>query len=256
MQIKSDGCSNFSYSQALSILIDVISRAFPTLIYIWYSHVMNPLGLTYCEPIADALIAQPWNTYSNALFFVFAFMLYQRYQLMSTQEQTPLLQTLCLSPILIGMGSTVWHATMIGWTLSIDVASIGVFAALFIIYGMRHILQKTWWMTVGAIVAVVVLGAVTTRLTVDMIPQKSGGFIPLALIILGIGGALTAKKHSSAGYYYAAGFAMLCAALFRVSDEAMCTAIPMGTHWLWHVLTAITAYLMIIPFVKAQQKPD
>jgi hemolysin III len=53
---------------------------------------------------------------------------------------------------------------------------------------------------------------------------------------------------------------MLCtfaiALLFRVADRnlAFASAFPMGTHWLWHIFSAIAVYYLI-SYVANQESP-
>lgn len=215
-----------------------------------YNANMNPLDLTYCEKIFDALIAQPWNTYSNLAFVLVALVLWWRYQVHYLND--PLLKYTCLAPVLIFVGSSIWHATMLGWTLYFDVLPIGLFAGLFITYGVYKRMNRPLWVAMASVLAVVAVAGLTTKLTAEVIPQKSGGFIPLALILFGIGLKLADKGIAGAGYYYAAGLSMGLAIIARVADESVCNAMPMGTHWLWHALTALTAYLMVKPLIQKQ----
>jgi hypothetical protein len=38
--------------------------------------------------------------------------------------------------------------------------------------------------------------------------------------------------------------------VFRTVDEAVCTAIPIGTHFLWHVCNAIMLYLLLAALIR------
>ena len=42
------------------------------------------------------------------------------------------------------------------------------------------------------------------------------------------------------------------ALVFRVIDEAVCPAVPIGTHFLWHSLNGFAAYLAIRCFVLSR----
>jgi hypothetical protein len=37
----------------------------------------------------------------------------------------------------------------------------------------------------------------------------------------------------------------------RTIDMAVCAAFPLGTHFLWHLLNALTLYILIIAMMRA-----
>ena len=57
-------------------------------------------------------------------------------------------------------------------------------------------------------------------------------------------GVFHARKRQAARYtLLAAGGVYLLALFFRTIDLEVCSAIPIGTHFLWHSLNGLAAYL-------------
>ncbi len=210
----------------------------------------NPLGLTYCEPIYDALIAQPWNTASNVVFFIVAILLWGQYKRIEAAEGSFHLKALTLSPILIGLCSSIWHGTMIGWTLWLDITSIVIFVLLYVTYIGVVLMKRGWGLSIFALMAIGILSALSTHYLGHLLPQRSAGFLPIVVILGLITWSQWRIQSSDTLSFALATLFFVLALVMRVVDEAMCGVMPFGTHFLWHVGAGITAYLVMCPVLR------
>lgn len=211
--------------------------------------LMNPLDLTYCETSSWLYMAQPWNTISNGLFFIIAFVLY--YQIKQTDKAQDKSFTAVIASIaLIGACSTFWHATMYPWALLVDIFGIIVFTIAYIYYVGLKQLSFSFWQSTGTLIAVIALCVFAMKLT-DGLPQRSGAFIPLSLLFFVAAIKLWKNSKQNSLYLIGAGGTMALAIVARVIDVSVCDYIPVGTHFLWHGLTAVTTYCLMMPVLRS-----
>jgi len=65
-----------------------------------------------------------------------------------------------------------------------------------------------------------------------------------ALIVLLVLGVFHAQRRSAARFSLLAATGVYALSLgFRMLDEAVCPALPIGTHFLWHSLNGLVVYL-------------
>jgi hypothetical protein len=61
-----------------------------------------------------------------------------------------------------------------------------------------------------------------------------------------IGAFLAAQRHKAATYVLSAGAVFLVSLTLRTLDQPYCGIIPIGTHWLWHLLNAATLFILLL----------
>lgn len=197
----------------------------------------------YCERTAPGLWAEPLNAMTNLAFFVAAIML--THALLragrSVRRDWGSLALVGLVYV-IGTGSTLFHTLALGWAMLADVIPIGLFILLYTYLALTRF--------AGAGVAVGLAGvAVVLALAFGLpvvLPMLPDGSYPAALsAMLGIGLWLRLGLRHPAGNAL-----LLAAAVFAVSltlrtlDLPLCSEIPAGTHFLWHLLNACVLYIV------------
>ena len=65
---------------------------------------------------------------------------------------------------------------------------------------------------------------------------------------------LYGKNHPSAKHFLAAGQIGIVALYFRSIDTKMCDFIPIGTHWIWHVMNAVVITIIMRELIKRSAK--
>jgi len=78
----------------------------------------------------------------------------------------------------------------------------------------------------------------------------SVGYLPAFAAMLGIGAILVIRKTGVARYVFGAALVFAVSLSLRSIDRIACDSTnlfgaPIGTHFLWHVLNAVTLYLLL-----------
>lgn len=195
----------------------------------------------YCEQLLQTGW-EPVNTISN-LAFVIAGVL----ALYALRNQKGLLKFLLpLLLALIGIGSSWWHITHTYYGGVADIFSIFIFASGVIILFLRKLLQS--W----AAVLTSFLVLLTLTLSVEQLNYLNGS-VPYLILLGGfvLGSIFYARKfNDSRSLVKAAALTFGFAILFRSIDISICSAIYVGTHFLWHILVATFGYQLIMLVAK------
>jgi hypothetical protein len=68
---------------------------------------------------------------------------------------------------------------------------------------------------------------------------SSVGYLPPLLALLGCTAVLRRRRHPAAPALLLTAGLFAVSLTFRSLDEPLCTAWPLGTHWLWQLLNAV-----------------
>lgn len=193
------------------------------------------LNFTYCEATALFFIAQPFNTFSNLIFFMVAGWLLMAYR----HCQNSLCAALMVS--LIGVGSVIWHGTGIDWTVWLDILAITVFLAWYIneLCLAHKIPSKARFMLVNTILT---LSTAFAFLLDTWLPLKTGGFVIPALLLVIKPSWFSFGQNER--YIRASGGLLVVAMVFRMIDLSMCEHFVLGTHGFWHLFSG---FALIVP---------
>jgi hypothetical protein len=231
----------------------------------WTEQVFN-----YCERGLDPTFwAEPINALSNGAFLVaaaFGAAALARHagnsEHPSTAERLAIWLLIAVVAI-IGIGSFAFHTFATRWALIADVAPITVFMIAYLVYALRMFLQLGWLTVALAVAAFLYVGSLASSLTCAGHQVVSGtaqgepcfngslGYAP-ALATLFIVGGIAARRGLSAGRtLLAAGGIFFVSAIFRTVDRDVCGMTAWfgqvrGTHALWHLLNALTLYMLLI----------
>jgi hypothetical protein len=169
------------------------------------------------------------------------------YQARRRDSLTPQIWLLLGLVVAVGVGSGLFHTFATGWAQIADVLPILLLQLVFLwIYG-RRIMQ-------ASIVKLVIL---TTLYLVAaylgrQFPQFLNGsliYAPALLLLLGVG--IYHYRHAGnhrSGLLWACGVFLL-SLFFRSIDLAVCDTLPLGTHFLWHFLNGVVAYLAVYALI-------
>ncbi|MEM9726649.1 MAG: ceramidase domain-containing protein [Pseudomonadota bacterium] len=220
----------------------------------------------YCERGQDpSFWAEPLNAVSNVGFVIAGLFVLWSVGRLAPLERSLYAWTLALLALLIGVGSFLFHTVAVSWAGAMDVIPILIFM-LVAVYGLgrRLIGWPIWaaWLGLGVYLASgVALGA----LPLEGLFWISKGYFP-ALIALGLGGwALSRRpevdRQIAGRYMLAAGAVFTVSLTFRTLDayQPLCDAIrwngsPLGTHYWWHLLNAVTLYLVMRAFWEQEAR--
>ncbi|TCP62946.1 hypothetical protein EV663_101208 [Rhodovulum bhavnagarense] len=194
---------------------------------------MRPID-AYCERSDPSFWAEPVNALTNAAFLVAAAVMWPRVAGM------PMARALCVVLGLIGIGSFLFHSLANAVAGLADVLPILGFILLYLYVAHRRFWGLGRWSALTLSAAFLPYAAVLAPLF-GMLPGlgSSAGYAPVALLI-GIHALLLRGRAPATAAGLGLGAGVLSVSIvFRSLDEPLCAAIPLGTHFLWHVLNAI-----------------
>lgn len=191
----------------------------------------------YCERVSAYFWAEPINALSNISFIIAAAIIYTKIKNCANQSiWVNILTGLCF---ITGIGSFLFHTFANTWSLYADIIPIFAFMITFVAFCLKKIFsQNTFISTLGAMLF---LGL---TIYLDFGPLKdylngSIGYFPALALLLIIG---LLKKESN--------FLFSCAIfsislIFRTLDNQLCSSLPIGTHFIWHILNGILLWKIL-----------
>jgi uncharacterized membrane protein (GlpM family) len=194
----------------------------------------------YCERLGPGYWAEPVNALTNAAFLVAAFVMWGRVR------GLPLARGMAIVLGLIGIGSFLFHTHANRLTGLMDVLPILAFILVFLFAASRDFLGLSTGWAIVATAAFVPYAAATVPLW-SMIPWlgSSAGYMPVPVLILLYAALLHARSPAtSRGLAIGAGILVVSLAA-RTADLPLCERLPLGTHFLWHVLNGLMLGWMI-----------
>ena len=141
----------------------------------------------------------------------------------------------------VGVGSGLWHTLATPWAMLLDVVPILFFLVWFLWLYARNVMRMPTPVAVASMVAF---------LSIASFAQGSGeglngslAYAPALVAVLALG-VFHARRRSAARFSLLAAAGVYAIALvFHALDQEVCSALPIGTHFLWHSLSGLTAYL-------------
>ena len=193
----------------------------------------------YCERIGPGLLAEPLNAITNASFLIAAWaawFLARRLGRLSTG-----VQVLIWLAVSVGIGSGLWHTLANAGTLILDIIPILLFLVWYFWLYLRCVARMPTSLVVAAIVAFLVVSTLAQGFA--NVLHGALYYTPALLLLLSLG-VFHARKRASGRYLLlAAAGADALALVFRTLDQDVCPILPIGTHFLWHSLNGLAAYL-------------
>lgn len=194
----------------------------------------------YCERLGPGYWAEPVNAVTNAAFVIAALFMWRR----ATGEA--MAQAMVVVLAAIGVGSWLFHTHANRLTGLMDVLPILTFILLYVFAASRDFLGLKPWQAGLCTAAFIPYAAATVPLWA-MVPGlgSSAGYAPVPVLIL-VYAALLRQRAPDTTRGLAIGAGILILSLtFRTLDEPLCGVIPLGTHFMWHILNGLMLGWMI-----------
>ncbi len=193
----------------------------------------------YCERIAPGFWGEPLNSLSNLAFLLAAVLLF----LLARRAQ-PTLVALPVLVALIFVGSATFHTIATPWGGALDSGFIAVFL-LYYIALFAHLFWHLPWRHAWLAAPAFLLFTVLVTLIAGLFDFAGPGMYLAALLGLAILTATLVRQHDPAWRLFALPTLTFAVSLtFRTLDSPLCSTLPTGTHFLWHLLNALTLYLV------------
>jgi len=191
----------------------------------------------YCERLGPGYWAEPLNAITNVAFVAAAAGMWGR--------SAGLARVMCVVLGVIGVGSYLFHTHANRLTGLLDVAPILGFILLYVFAASRDMLGLKGWQAGLCVLGFVPYAAVTVPLW-GMVPGlgSSAAYAPVPVLILFYAWLLRGRPETARGLTMGAGL-LIVSLTARTLDAPVCGALPIGTHFLWHLLNAAMLGWMI-----------
>lgn len=200
--------------------------------------MLEPID-AYCERTSAAYWAEPVNAVTNLTFLVAAWIMWRR------TAGLPLGRAMCGVLAAIGVGSYLFHTHANGLTAALDVGPILMFILLYIYAATRDLLGQRGLVPFGAILLFFPYAS-GVALALGQVLGSSAAYASIPPLILAYALAVGRTRLAQTGWGMALGAGILIVSLtFRTLDGPLCDALPLGTHFLWHVLNGVMLGWMI-----------
>ncbi|SDB22842.1 ceramidase domain-containing protein [Bauldia litoralis] len=199
----------------------------------------------YCERIGFGLDAEPLNALTNVAMLVVAAFAARLQIARPNRDAAGLIWAAIIAVALGGIGATLFHTTATVWAVWADMMPFLVFMMIILWLALtRHFGWPAW----AAVIAVLGFLAITFG-SGPLIPRGllPGGayYLPPLLVLFAVAVILQRRGSKAGVSYLLASIVFLGALAARESDGPLCAAIPFGTHFLWHLLAALLAWILI-----------
>jgi hypothetical protein len=211
-------------------------------------------GPIYCETLSatsTAFPVEPMNTISNGVIVLFG--LLSLYVAVRRAPRAVDLYVLSALLITTGIGSGIWHGFRDRDALFFEVQS-----GLFVLFAFVFFWGRRLWSYAGAglFFALFFGGFMLSRRYLDTamfgIPLQR--WVALAPVVILAGIALIAQTYRiserAAAYGGAALGIAVVALIFRTIDLSVCSAIPFGTHFLWHAFLSCAGLIGVLALIE------
>ena len=212
----------------------------------------------YCERMSAEFWAEPVNALTNAAFVLAAIWGAVTARRRGVTHWVAWL--LIVLAALIGVGSFLFHTHATVWAALTDVMPIWTFVAVFVLAAMRYLIGMSPARVALVSGLVIVAGTLVGWLlamgegaapAAGPDPLNGSGQYAPALLALVVFAVLTRwRGHPSANWIAAATGVFVLSLTFRTLDRDICAAIPLGTHFLWHLLNGLVIGLLLQMFLR------
>jgi len=201
----------------------------------------------YCERAGDGLWAEPFNALSSLAFMAagLATVHYYRARIVGGVRCHWDLVLLIALVFTTGIGGLVAHVLNTPWTEWADGMPMSIFLDISVVVFLYRVVGLRTLGVVGGLIlfqwSMVAAG--------NLFPLGSlnGSLLYLpSLIALSLMSGYGAIRFGARAWPFALGAGLLAVAMFlRSVDLEWCPHYPIGTHFLWHLVASVVAYLVL-----------
>jgi hypothetical protein len=205
----------------------------------WFRQVNN-----YCERTDAGYWSEPVNALTNLSFLLAALVAWR----LIGDRSDPGARLLVAILAVIGIGSWLFHTHAQVWAAMADVLPIQAFILVYLYLATTRFFDRPWWAGAVAVVLFFPYAWLVASAVGGVFGPLNGsvGYVPVPILIAAYGFALRRRAPTTArGLLIGAGI-LGVSLVFRTIDQAVCPALPLGTHFLWHVLNGVMLGWMIV----------
>lgn len=193
----------------------------------------------YCESVVNFWLHEPLNAITNFAFFVGAYFLYK---LIKRNEHNMRLGTvLIVLMVILGAGSLAWHSYRSVPTLLMDEIPIYIFIIFAFIFLVQSLTRNYKTTILASLSMASIYYALFAYIPALNIFQGSLKYVFAVIIFLVLNTLITRKFGQECSFVLSLGI-LVGAIIFRIIDLYICSAFPIGTHFIWHISVATVIY--------------
>ncbi|MDE2789803.1 MAG: ceramidase domain-containing protein [Paracoccaceae bacterium] len=205
----------------------------------------------YCERVGTLpdFWGEPVNAVTNLAFILSALWLFSLARQASRRD--PFVLALILVIAAIGTGSFLFHTFATFWALASDVIPIQIFIMSYfgLILNRVHRLGGVLSI-VGALLFLPFAFGLQLLLGDSIFGGANAGYIAALILLFGNALLLLSRNHPIVPYLLAGSGVFTLSIAFRMLDEPVCNSVPIGTHFLWHILNAIVLAIVMAGLIR------
>lgn len=195
----------------------------------------------YCERTDPSFWAEPFNAITNASFLIAALVALVKWR-RSGGNDWPVLALIAVT-FAIGIGSFIFHTVATSGAAKFDTIPIAVFIYGYLLLALRRYLGLSLIISIAVLVAFSAFNYAEAGLVPRGALNGSHAYLSAlaALIVV----AWPVRTSRAGRLMFAAAGTLVLSLTFRSIDMAVCDALPLGTHFLWHSLNGLALYLLL-----------
>lgn len=201
----------------------------------------------YCERLGPGFWSEPVNALTNIAFIIAAIAAF----LLAKKEKALYLGTglLILLVFGIGIGSGLFHTFATGWAKLADILPILLFQMGFLITYARRVIGLSAMMSFRLFMVFILLIIGSGYLPYEWF-NGSLGYAPALTFLIGFGIYHYRHNLTEPKILLIASGVFLLSLTFRSMDMMLCESVPIGVHFLWHLLNALVLYLSLRALIR------
>lgn len=201
---------------------------------------MNDFTVAYCERTQWGLWAEPMNLISNLAFIII--FIYLLYQIRTFKKVSKIYYFFASLVLGIGVGSILFHSLATPFAKWLDILPIFTFIFFYILWANQKILNLKLPLNLF-ILGLFIATTVFLNQVASHILTGSLAYIP-AWIYLAAFSSIKTQNLFLKRRLQTATMLFTLALIARVTDNIICPIIPIGTHFIWHILNACLLYYL------------
>jgi hypothetical protein len=199
----------------------------------------------YCERTGSGFDAEPLNALTNAAFLVAAWGAWRFFSRHPSRSAHGLVVALIATMVLVGVGSFLFHTVATRWAEWGDVLPIMLFMLLYLWLVLTLFFGWPIWLKVAGLAAYFAATFYAETAIPGDVLWGGALYLPTLFLMLVIGTVLYWRRSRGAAAFLVAVVVFLLSFTARTLDAKVCMALPIGTHFLWHLLNAVLLYILV-----------
>jgi len=200
----------------------------------------------YCERLAPGLLGEPLNSLSNIAFAAAAVALLRLHARLQTRGERLPADVRALPWLVLGVAlcSLLFHMLATRWAGWLDSFSILLYCAFAVYSFVRHATAAGNAIAVAAALLFAAASIASSRLLPPGTLNGSAAYLPNLLTLVAVTVCLYTRRARGFRSFAIASCVFAAALGLRTFDLAWCSMVPVGTHFLWHLLTGMLLWIV------------